>query len=335
MSHTLVTGASGFIGPSLVAALRAAGHDVSCLVRPTSSTARLTPLGVRFVPGDVANPESLAKAVDRTDYVYHLAGRTHAWSREEFLYANHQGTENLIQACARRENPPTAVVVSSLAAAGPAFASNPKREHEPDAPVSHYGHSKLEGERAARKFAGELPISIVRPPVVFGPGDRDGLVMFRGIHRTGLHVVLRGHELPLSLISSADLATALLVIGEHGERLASNENKGQGVYHVADSQTVTYADLGQLAATALDRRVRILKLRKWAFVAAASWGEITGRIRRKPALVSFDKLREATAGGWVCSPEKIQTQLGYTPLMSLEERYRETVEWYRAEGWLR
>jgi dihydroflavonol-4-reductase len=292
------------------------------------------PLGVKLVSGDVGIPESLAAAVDCVDCVYHLAGRTHAWSREEFLQANQQGTENLIQACARRENQPTVVVVSSLAAAGPAAASSPKREHEPDSPVSHYGHSKLAGEQAARKFAGQLPISIVRPPVVFGPGDRDGLVMFRGIRRMGMHVVLRGHELPLSLISSSDLATALLLVGERGERLAPEGEKGQGVYYAADPQVVPYAAMGRLVAEAMERRVRILKLRKWAFAAAASWGEVAGRIRRKPALVGFDKLREATACGWVCSAEKIQKQLGFAPAMTLDERYRETVEWYRAEGWL-
>ena len=334
MPHVLVTGASGFIGPSLVAALRTAGHDVSCLVRPTSSIARLQPLGVNLVTGDVNHFESLSTAVGSADCVYHLAGRTHAWSRKMFLQANERGTQNLLEACARRDNPPTVVVVSSLAAAGPANATQPKREHEPETPVSHYGHSKLAGERAARSYADKLPISIVRPPVVFGPGDRDGLVMFRGINRTGLHVVLRGQELPLSLISSPDLAAALLLVGESGERLAPEGEKGRGVYHVADPQIVPYAELGQLAAVALNRRVRIVKLRKWAFAIAASWGEVAGRARRKPALVTFDKLREATAGGWVCSTEKIQTHLGFAPALPLSERYRETVEWYRAEGWL-
>lgn len=334
MSHVLVTGASGFIGPSLVAALRAAGHNVSCLVRPASAVNRLTPHGVRLVQGDVLAAESLTSAVAQVDCVYHLAGRTHAWSRQQFDEANRHGTANLAEACARRENPPTLVVVSSLAAAGPASAVQPKREQDPDDPVSHYGHSKLAGEQAARKFSGEMPVSIVRPPVVFGPGDRDGLVMFRSIRRLGLHVVPRGHELPLSLVSSPDLATALLLVGERGERLQTTGDKGLGIYNVADPQVVSYADLGRLAAAAIERRVKIFPVRKWAFAVGASWGEVTGRMRRKPALVSFDKLREVSAVGWVCSTEKIQTHLGFAPAMSLAERYRETVAWYRAEGWL-
>ncbi len=270
--------------------------------------------------------------------MYHLAGRTHARSLEEFLAVNEQGTANLMAACARRESPPVVLAVSSLAAAGPSAPGRPHTEADPPTPISLYGRSKLAGELAARRHAADVPLTILRPPVVFGPGDRDGLQMFKGLKYTRVHVVPQRKGLPLSLVHADDLADAMVLAVERGERAPALEEANlhdpTGLYYAADAQQSSWAEAGRLAAAGLGIRVLVLRLRKFWFIPIALAGDAVGRLTGKPSIFGMDKLREASATGWVCSSEKAQQQLGFATAKTLEERYCETAEWYRQEGWL-
>lgn len=338
MTTALVTGASGFIGPRLVRRLQAAGQEVTCLVRPTSKTTQLEALGVRLVQGDVTDPDSLPAALEGMDAVYHLAGRTHAKNLAGFLRVNEHGTTNLMQACARRESPPAVLLVSSLAAAGPSPAVQPHTESTPPAPISNYGRSKLAGELAARRFAAEAPLAILRPPVVFGPGDHDGLHLFRGLKYSRLHFVPQPKGLPLSLIHADDLSDAMALVVERGQRVAplqeENPHDPTGLYYAADEQVSSWAEAGRLAARGMGIRVLVLRFRGFWLYPVAIAGDLIGRLTGRPSLFGVDKLREASASGWVCDTSKARDQLRFCTAKSLEERYRETAEWYRAERWL-
>ncbi|QDU57412.1 NAD-dependent epimerase/dehydratase family protein [Aeoliella mucimassa] len=333
MPRCLVTGATGFIGPRLVPVLQAAGGDVACLVRPTADTSRLEPLGVQLVTGDVTKPETLDAAVAGVDFVFHLAGRVFAPSYEKFAQVNVAGCSNIAAACAMQANPPVLVVASSLAAAGPSPASGAHTERNEAAPISNYGRSKLDGELAAREWAAEVPTTIVRPPVVFGQGDSAGLVLAKGIQRTGLHIVHRP-GLPLSLVHADDLSQALLLVARHGERLDPTDPRGTGLYYAADPTVSSYTEMGQMIADALEQRLRVIRVRKWAMAVAGTVGELTGRLRGKESPLNLDKFREGTASGWVASPEKLMNQTAFAPAKSLAEHYRDTIDWYRKKGWL-
>lgn len=338
MPNVLVTGATGFIGPRLVQVLQRRGHRVACLVRRSSKTDRINALGVRLVRGDVTDPDSLPPALAGIEEVYHLAGHTHAKDLPGFLRVNEQGTANLLAACARRDSPPVVLVVSSLAAAGPSPAGQPHTESTPPSPISNYGRSKLAGELAARRLAAEVPLTILRPPVVFGPGDHDGLNLFRALKFTRLHPVPQRKGLPLSLIAADDLAEAMALCVERGERVApldeANPHDPRGLYYAADPRVSSWAEAGRLAADAMGIRILVICLRKYPFLIPAMLGDLMGRLTGKPTLFGMDKLREASASGWVCDVAKAQSQLGFAPAGSLAERYRETAEWYRAEGWI-
>ncbi len=339
MAKVLITGGSGFIGTHLVAALAGRGDEVTCLVRKTSRVEPLREAAARLVFGDVTEPDSLAPAVAGQDVVYHVAGCLMAVDWREFYRVNQQGVANVAAACAAQTSPPVLVSVSSLAAAGPAADGKPRVEADPPAPVSHYGRSKLAGERAAAAVADRVPVTIVRPPIVLGQRDRLGVAMFRPIARFGIHLVPDLSHRRYSVIHADDLAQLLILAAERGERLPHGQGNGNraqaGRYFAACEQNPTYGELGQIIAAALHCRspwlVPATVPGVWMLGVA---GEAVCRICRRPIFMNLDKVREITAGSWICSAEAAQRDLQFAVAAPLSERICETAQWYRREGWL-
>ena len=338
MAKVLVTGASGFIGLHLVDTLTDRGDQVTCLVRKSSKVERLQALGVRLVLGDVTHPESLPDAVAGQDVVYHLAGRTVALKGRQFYEVNRRGVIHVAKACARRQTPPVMVGVSSLAAAGPATEGRPLVESDPPLPVSHYGRSKRSGEHAAESFADRVPITIVRPPIVLGEGDRVGLPLFRPAIRFGLHLVPGLKPQRFSVIHADDLVELLILAAERGRRLPPLGERGepsaQGYYVAACEQDPTYADLGRMIGESMGRRVLAIPTAMPFVRTVAAVGEAISQVSHHPLLMNLDKAREIAAGSWICSAQAAHEQLGFTVGAPLIERLRQTAQWYRKERWV-
>ncbi len=336
MAKCLVTGASGFIGAHLVRALTARGDDVTCLVRPHSALEAIRDLPIRTVRGDVARPETLVAAVADCDTIYHLAGLTKALSRTALARVNTQGTENLMRAAAARSSPPVVVLVSSLAAAGPARGGIPCVPGDACQPVSNYGRSKLAGERAASALADRVPLSIVRPPIVIGEGDLLTLGLFRSIKWLHLHWVPGFRARRFSVVHADDLVQGLLAVAERGKRVAATEpSTGTGIYYLADAEIPTFAELGRSIGRGFNQGgVLCLPLPRAVLWTSGLFGEVVGQVRRWPMAMNLDKVREATAGSWTCSPQAATEDLGFQPALPLAERIRQTCEWYVREGWV-
>lgn len=342
MPLALVTGASGFIGTHLVETLAQRNESVRCLVRKTSNVDTLQGPRIELIRGELT-PRLLEDALFGVDVVYHLAGLTAALRPQELFGVNEGCMRQIAAACALQKRPPRLVVVSSVAAAGPTARGQVRVEADEEAPISEYGRSKLAGEQAAREVADRVPVTIVRPGIVFGPRNRAMLPVFQTIRRLNLHFVPGYHQPALSYIYVTDLVELLLRAAERGERLAPSSSGQQpasgqnsrGIYFAVVSEYPTYADWGRMAGPLLGRPYTIvlpcLGPVPWV-VAGVS--ELLQKARGKADELNCDKIREATAESWACSAEAAKRDLAFAPPKPLAERLAETIAWYRQEKWI-
>jgi len=332
--RALVTGASGFIGPHLVKQLMEKGIDVRCLVRTTSDLSPLEGLGAEFVYGDVMDLDSLPPAISGCDVIYHVAGLTKSVPPEVMWRVNELGVRNVAQACANQGTPPVLVVLSSLAAAGPAPRERPLTESDPAKPVSKYGTSKWKGELAAIEFADRVPISIVRAPIVFGEGDLDGLTLFKCISNCRLHMLPTMRDYRFSMIHAADLSNAMMLVAEKGQRISSHDSE-EGIFYAAAEENPTYGAYGRMIGKAMG----IEWVLPWPNLPTTIWligafSEAYARVSGRPQIMNWDKTREALAGSWACSAARLSSEVGYQTEMPLAERLSQTVRWYVDHGHL-
>ena len=319
-----VTGGTGFIGTHLVNALLARGDAVTCLARSPAKAAALERRGVRIVRGDLDNAAALRQGCAGADVLVHLAGRIAARDQGEFMRANRDGTANVLDAAV--EQPPRRFVyVSSIAAAGPTVAGHPIDETRPPAPVTPYGRSKLAGEVLVRAAA--LPWTIVRPPIVYGEGDRATFGIFR-LANLGVVPLFGDGTQQLSLIHVADLVAALLAV------LATERTVGR-VYFAAHPEITTARQLAMGAGRALGKTPRVVPVAPPVARAVLWTAGVLARLAGRTALLSGERAPEFLAPAWTCRPDALRRDGGWEARIDLAAGLPRTAAWYRTEGWLR
>ena len=327
----LVTGGTGFIGTHLVDKLSGSGRAVRCLVRRKirrKIRQRSMPAGVETVYGDLSGGEGLPEALRGVDIVIHLAGVTKALEPNDYYAGNVRGTRTLLNAMlvnAKAGRSIRLVHVSSLAAIGPSLDGSPVGEDARPQPLSHYGKSKLEGERLVRELAPGAVI--VRPPVVYGPGDTDVFQLLKSISK-GLVLQIAGGERWFSAIYVKDLVEGLIAASE------SSRAAGRS-YFLAHSKPASWTQLGAVAGRIMGRNPRVLRVPVAVAHAVGYSAEVWSRITRKPGIISREKVAEAQCMSWTCDPRRAAAELGFQAATSLEEGLAETLAWYKEAGWLK
>jgi nucleoside-diphosphate-sugar epimerase len=323
----LITGASGFIGSHLVDLLLARGYSVRVLLRTTSSLEWLQDQRLEHVYGDLSDVQALRSAVEGVDYVYHLAGTTRAKSAEEYFRANQQGTRNLLATVKdHAAHLQRFVHISSQTAVGPSPTATPIDETAPAKPLTNYGKSKWGAELECHQFFQHFPLTIVRPPAVFGPRDRDIFNFFSTLNK-GLLPIVGFSDKYISLIHSADLVRGFVQAGE------SQKSIGE-TYFIASARPYTWKEIGDIASRLAGKRVLRVRVPELLAYAVAAVAEGLALFSAKPALLNFEKTRDMVQDYWTCDSSKATRDFGYRQEMSLEEGMRDTLQWYRAHGWL-
>lgn len=317
----LITGATGFIGSHLTAALICQGLDVACLVRNTSSLKYLEGLNIKTVIGDCTDIESLSVAVKDVDYIFHLAGLTKACSEEDYYNVNVKGTENIVKATI--ENNPGIkrfFYLSSLAAVGPSYDGKPLSEDCEQRPVSLYGRTKLEGEKIVYGNRGNLPVTIVRPPVVYGPRDRDLLVFFKMVK---FGVIPYWGKCYYSFLYVDDLINGIILA-------ALSEGAVGEIFFMTDGNIYSSDDIIDAISDAFQKRPVRLNVPKFVMPALGFIAEKA----RGLSIISTDRLRDMKYSHWICDTSKAMNILKFEPKVKIKEGARWTADWYRINQWL-
>ncbi len=323
----LITGANGFVGSRLCRKFLDQGYHVVAGVRKTSDLSLLKELEIEYRYGDVTAPDTLPDMIKDTDYIVHNAGLIKARKPESFFEVNEKGTHDLFEAIANHNRQiKKAIYISSQAAAGPVIDGRPVTESDPPHPITTYGASKLAGEQEALSFADKFHVISLRPPGVYGPGDKEIFTFFQTVNRRIKPLIGDIHR-KLQVIHVDDLSQAV--------RLAvqGNTNSGQS-YFVAENRAYTLHEMVTILSRVSGKRGVPLRLPAFLFKLIAVVSESSFRLVGAAPMLTLEKARELLES-WELSTDKARDSFGFDSQIPFETGARETFAWYRENGWLK
>jgi nucleoside-diphosphate-sugar epimerase len=305
MPRTLaLTGATGFIGTTLLRRLNLAGWRVRALHRAPTPRTRLAvdENQVRWIRGSLDDLESLKRLLTDAEAVVHCAGAVRGASADAFNHVNVDGVAQLVQAAQQMHPAPRFLLISSLAAREPG--------------VSWYASSKRKGEEVLLLAAGRISGTILRPPVVYGPGDRETLPLLKWMQRGFAPVV--GNGMPrFSMIFAEDLAAAVQCLLDRADWMP-----GPFELHDGHAPGYTWQDVIDAVALVIGRTVRRLSIPMAVLKAAAHGNLVMARLFGYAPMLTPGKVGELAHPDWVCDNSALKRTTGWEPRVGLEEGMR-------------
>ena len=325
--RNLVTGGTGFLGSHLVEALLARGENVRALIRPTSNKTFLESLGVELACGDLKDIQSLKRAMQGIERVFHSAAFAADWgSWEIFRCANVTGTSNLLQA-ALEADISKFIHVSTTDVYG-----HPDYPADEDAPFRlrrwPYGDTKIESERLVWMYYEQhgLPVTIVRPVSIYGPRSPSLVLEIVELLKRGKMVNIGKSDKPAGLTYVTNVVDVILLAAE-------NENSIGQAYNACDGSDITWRQyVNRLAEIVGVTSPRIVIPYRLAYLAGWALEKIYGilRIKTRPLLTRMAVELFGTNQGF--SIEKARRELGYEPNVDFDEGMRRVDAWLHQTG---
>jgi nucleoside-diphosphate-sugar epimerase len=319
-----LTGATGFVGGHLARALVARGDAVTAIVRSPAKADGLRALGCRLVEGELTDASARQALLAGAEVLYHVAGRIGAPSLDAFRAVN-RDLAALVARDAASAGVSRVLLVSTLAVTGPAPRGRSLDERSGPGPVTDYGRSKQEGEEAVK--AAGVPLTIVRPPAVYGPGDRAFLTLFKLGAGRGIFPLLGDGRQELSLVFAEDLARALIAAATSPATLG-------GTYHAAHDEVIVQRDLGETLGRALGRPLRLVRLPGPLVRGLLHAGKLAAGVTGRSFLPAPDKAHELLAPAWRASSEALRRDASWTAEVPVERGFALTASAYRSAGWI-
>jgi nucleoside-diphosphate-sugar epimerase len=277
---------------------------IRALVRPVSISACFEAPGLSWIRGDLGNEESLRRLLEGASAVIHCAGAVRGASEADFFPANVTGVEKIIQATREFAGGRRFILISSLAARSPE--------------ISPYATSKRMGEEALIKGGAGIRWTILRPPAVYGPGDRELLPLLKWIRR-GILFAPGGGSGRFSLIYIADLAEAILAC------LASDGTVG-GCFELHDGKSGGYSweEVWETAVALYRHPVHRIDIPRGLMEAAAGLNMAAARVTGFRPMLTPGKVRELCHDDWTCDNAAICSVTGWRPQVGLAEGLKRT-----------
>jgi nucleoside-diphosphate-sugar epimerase len=325
----LITGASGFIGYHLIKSAQKAGLEVHAAVRSTSKLSQLDSLAPKYIYPDFRSKESLVKHLEEGQYAYivHAAGATKAKNQEEYNAVNAGYTRNLALAAAESKiDLKKFVFLSSLAAQGPSAYQEYQlfSESRTPNPVTAYGKSKLLAEQYLADV--ELPMAVLRPTAVYGPGEKDLFVVFKML-QDGLDAYIGNNPQRFSFVYVQDLVNATMLA-------LKAENKKEHIYNISDGNVYNRYELADTFKALLGKKTLRFHIPEGIVKVVANLMELAYANSEKAPVLNKEKLNELTAPNWACSIEAAKKDLNYSPVYNLKTGLAESMPWYTENKWL-
>jgi len=308
MTQTIaITGATGFIGQTITRHLVKAGYRVRALARSRNTSGSLPASGVELVRGSLEDRLSLESLILGAHAVVHCAGAVRGATQEQFDLINVEGVERLLLALESQNTPPRLLSLSSLAA------------REPQ--LSFYANSKYKGEQVLVNESRRVTWDVLRPPAVYGPGDKEMLPVFRAMAR-GIAPVPGAVHARFSLLFVEDLAAAAVAWIRSGHAARS-------IYTLDDGREGGYdwRGVASIVEQLCRRRVHLLRLPAWTLDIPARLNRKASRLFGYAPMLTPEKLRELRHPDWVCDHTALHAAIGWRPQVQLEEGLNRTPGW--------